>query len=199
MKKLLIENLFPAHYEIVESVIIKYNDLFNNKINNVSIYLSITSPQSGWSVTDNSFKKYINDKYPDITFQRIHDFDYYINCTVYDKDYYKLNHSITSNEKYISHEITDRLKQNPNVFFLTPLSKNNYMYADVLPFTNFKKKTNIPIYIIQGCLNNNRRHLPLLIKILSNKFNFDYKIKLIGRGHFPNELIPFKEKNNTKR
>lgn len=194
MKKLLIENLFPAHYEIIESVIIKYNDLFNNKINNVSIYLSITSPQSGWSVTDNSFKKYINDKYPDITFQRIHDFDYYINCTVYDKDYYKLNHSITSNEKYISHEITDRLKQNPNVFFLTPLSKNNYMYADVLPFTNFKKKTNIPIYIIQGCLNNNRRHLPLLIKILSNKFNFDYKIKLIGRGHFPNELIPFKEK-----
>ena len=194
MKKLLIENLFPAHYEIVESVIIKYNDLFNNKINNVSIYLSITSPQSGWSVKDNSFKKYINDKYPDIIFQRIHEFDYYVNCTVYDKDYYKLNHSITSNEKYISHEITDRLKQNPNVFFLTPLSKNNYMYADVLPFTNFKKKPNIPIYIIQGCLNNNRRHLPLLIKILSNKFNFDYKIKLIGRGHFPNELIPFKEK-----
>ena len=68
------------------------------------------------------------------------------------------------------------------------------MYADVLPFMHIKKKTNIPIYIIQGCLNSNRRHLLLLIKILSNKFNFDYKIKLIGRGHFPNELIPFKEK-----
>ena len=107
MKKLLIENLFPAHYEIIESIIVKYNDLFNNKINNnISIYLSITSPHSRWSVRDNSFKKYINDKYPDIIFQKIHDFDYYINCTIYDKDYYNLNNSISSNKKFESNLIS---------------------------------------------------------------------------------------------
>ena len=61
-------------------------------------------------------------------------YDYYVNTTIYDKDD-KLDKE-KSNKRYISHEITERLQQNPNVYFLTPLSKQRYIYADILPYTN---------------------------------------------------------------
>ena len=65
-------------------------------------------------------------------------YDYYIHCTVYDTYFEWLDNDEKSCEKYISHEITDRLKTNPNVYFITPLSKSNYIYADVLPYSNEK-------------------------------------------------------------
>ena len=97
-------------------------------------------------------------------------------------------------QKYIAHEITDRLKTNPNVYFLTPLSKKNIFIADILPYNNEKKKSSIPIYIIQGNLNHGRRNLNLLIKILEQTYNFDFMIKLIGKGRIPRELIKYKNK-----
>lgn len=62
MKTILIENKISCHYEIIESIILKYNILFKiNKEIPVKIYLNINK--------NDSFKKYINDKYPNIKFK----------------------------------------------------------------------------------------------------------------------------------
>ena len=110
---------------------------------------------------------------------------------MYDKHYDTLLKR-DSNLKYISHEITERMKTHPNVYFLTPLSKSNYIYADILPYSENKIKSNIPIYIVQGHLN--RRNWNLLAKILQNNYSHDFKIKLVGRGRLPSKLQSYKNK-----
>lgn len=188
MKKLFIRNTNNFHYEIIESVIVKYYRILNiDKNIPIQIYLQLSEHP------DNSFKSYIKSKYPKIIFKQISNFDYYINCTVYDKDYKNMDKQ-KSVKKYISHEITNQLKSNPNVYFLTPLGKHNLLTADILPFSNMKKSSNIPIYIIQGNLNDNRRNLSLLAKILDKTYDKDFIIKLVGRGYLPPSLLPYKNK-----
>ena len=130
-------------------------------------------------------------------------YDYYINCTVYDKDFKLLNNDKNSIKKYISHEVTKRLQDNPNVYFITPLSQNRYIYADVLPFSEKKSRSDIPIYIIQGNLPQrnvkNRREYKMLCKILDKSYKYDFIIKIIGRGELPKELIKYKNKIKFKK
>ena len=95
---------------------------------------------------------------------------------------------------FISHRVDSECLKYPNIFYLTPLSKENYLYCDILPFMVNKIKNNIPIFVIQGNLNKDRRNFNLLIQILSKDYDYDYKIKLIGRGELPVELEPFKNK-----
>ena len=186
MKKLLLKNTHGFHWEIIESVIVKYAEILQLDSKTVlDIYLNVAH--------NDSFKKYISAKYPHVKFENIGDYDYFINCTVYDKDITKLDSKL-SNKKYIAHEITTRLQLNPNVYFLTPLSGNRFIYADVLPLMEQKKESNIPIYIIQGHLNGGRRNLNLLKKILDNDYQYDFKIKLLGRGAYPKEMVKYKNK-----
>lgn len=192
-KTLLIVNKLEYHYEIIESIIVKYNYILNiNKDIIIDIYLYINNKSS--------FKEYISNKYPNIKFSNLKTYDYYIYCTVYDKNFNYLDKDKKSIKKYISHEITNKLKKNPNVYFLTPLSKSNYIYADILPYSDNKKISNIPIYIVQGNLNQNRRYLKLLTKILDQSYKYKFIIKLIGRGYLPEELQKYKNqivlKNN---
>lgn len=187
-KRLLIRNEFWFHIEIIESLIVKANEIIKIKIedmDNLDIYLDVDVPLC--------YKKYISEKYPKIMFGRLNNYDYFIKGTVYDKDYEALDKNVNSTKKYIAHEITDRLKTNPNVFFLTPLSGKNYIYADVFPYSSCKNE-NIPIYIIQGNLNQNRRYLGLLKKILDQSYEHKFIIKLIGRGNLPNPLQKYKNK-----
>jgi len=194
-QKLLILNNVPFHFEIIESVIVKYHEIFNIDSNKeMNIYLHIFN--------DYSFQEYIKNKYPKIKFEDIKNYDYYINCTIYDRDFDKLDSNKYSKKRYISHEITNRLKTNPNVYFLTPLAKTNFIYADILPYSKEKKTSNIPIYVIQGNLNQGRRHLNLLTKILDQSYKYDFIIKMIGRGNLPKELKKYENKivlkNNLK-
>lgn len=184
MKKLLIYNNVSFHYEIIESVIIKYREILNiYEENDIDIYLYV--------VGNNIFVNYIKNKYPKIIFKKIDNYDYYINCTIYDNDFNNLK--LDTNKRFISHEITERLKNHPNVVFLTPLSIKNYFIADILPFKNNKHKYNIPIYIIQGSIQ--RRNHNLLVKILEKKYNYNFLIKIIGFGNnFPNMLSRYKDK-----
>lgn len=186
-QKLLIKNLYHFHYEIIESIIVKYHEIFNFDSNKkIDIYLDFTR--------NDNFQEYIAKKYPKIKFENIKDYDYYINCTIYDKDFSNLDDNKKSVRKYISHEITDRLKTNPNVYFLTPLFKDRYISAEVLPYSENKKKSSIPIYVIQGKLNQGRRYLKLLNKILDRSYEYDFIIKLIGKGNLPKELDKHKNK-----
>lgn len=185
--KLLIKNNVTYHYEIIESVIQKYNKILNiNITTQVDIYLSI--------YPNPSFKEYINNKYPEIKFENIKDYDYCINCTIYDNDFNNLDNNKDSVKKYISHIITNRLKANPNVYFLTPLAHSNFIYADILPYSDKKYKSSIPIYLVQGNLNQGRRYLNLLNKILDQSYKYDFIIKLIGKGNLPKELDKHKNR-----
>ena len=197
MIKLLICNFVDYHYEIIESLIINYKQLFNNQLNNIKhieIYLNI--------IENDSFSNYIKNKYPKVIFKEINDFDYYINCTIYDYNYNDLDKTEFSNKKYICHKITERLKQNPNVFFLTPLANKSLFNAIYLPFSQNKIYNKIPIYIIQGNISKTRRYYPLLIEILENTKEYKdfFKIKLIGNGNLPKKLNKYKDqiifKNN---
>lgn len=189
--KLLIKNHCNYHYEIIESILVKYHEILGDIPHNLEIFLDVYK--------NISFQNYIQQKYPNVQFKKIQDFDYSINCTIYDKNFQQLDTDL-SNNKYISHEITNRLQKNPNVFFLTPLSKTNYIYTDILPFSENMIKTKIPVYIIQGNLNGGRRHLDLLKDILNQKYQHKFIIKLLGRGYLPNELNEYKNqillKNN---
>jgi len=180
-KILFIENNVYYHYEIIESLILKYKNLFKIN-NNVKIYLSIKP--------NKSFIEYIKNKYPYIILNKNPKiYDYYINCTIYDKNYNSIKQN--KNYIYISHEVTKRLEKYNNVYFLTPLGKN-YIYCDILPFMNKKKKTDIPIYIIQGGVN--RRNYNLLLKILETNYKYDYKIKIVSKQMPPKYLLKYKEK-----
>lgn len=183
---LLIVNTYPCHYEIIESVLIKYHEIFKlNQVTPFDIYLHIYPNQS--------FQSYLISRFPKITFGVPESYDYYINCTVYDKDIAQLD-TKSSRRKYIAHEITPRLQSNPNVVFLTPLGKTNFFYADILPYSNQRKLSQIPIYVIQGNLVKARRYLDLLKNILNRSYSHKFIIKLIGRGNFPKELEDQKEK-----
>jgi hypothetical protein len=177
---LYIENNVNFHYEIIETFIVNYKTIIQIDLKNVKIYLFINN--------NSSFKTYINNKYPNIIFKTPKTYDYYINITIYDKDYNKICKNSKTNF-YISHEITSRLKKISNVYFLTPLAKD-CIIADILPYSDIKYKTATPIYIIQGSLR--RRHLPLLIEILKNKYDYKFIIKILGIQSFPSSLIKYK-------
>ena len=182
-----------SHFEIIESIIIKIKDIFKIKEKyNLILYLYYPKP-------NNSFKKYISDKYSDIFFGKVNNFDYFIECTIFSRHWNNINKDINSIKKYISHDITEELLKNPNVYYLTPLAKKNVISADILPFMEQKTKIDIPIYIIQGNLNHShRRNKSLLIKILSKNYKHKFIIKMIGWGKFPKELEEYKNKIQVK-
>jgi hypothetical protein len=176
------------HSEIIESIIFNYNYIINyNDIIDIQIYLYLETENT-------SFKNYILDKYNDIFLEKPLYYDYCIKTTIYDNDYDYIYKNDTK-YYYISHDISERLKNLSNVYFLIPLTKN-YIKADILPFYKEKQKTNIPYYIIQGKFNE-RRNINLLLNILKTKTDLKYKIKIIGKnsGLENNKLLlPFSDK-----
>lgn len=186
--KLLINNYMQCHYETIESSIVKHREIL--KISDeipIDIYLNLDFDDPG-------FREYINKKYPQIKFQKIFDFDYFIDCTIYDTDFNVLEFNPNKGKKYISHEITERLKTNQNVYFLTPLSKHQFIYSDVLPYSEEKRISNVPIYVIQGNFTVDRRNYDLLSRILDSSYNYEFKIKLVGRGNCPGDLKKYGDK-----
>ena len=187
--KILIENLVNFHYEIIETIINKYDILLNIvKKKNDIIILNI--------IKNDSFISYILSKYKNIKLCTINDsdYDYFINCTIYEKN---LNEIIKDNKYiYIAHEITENLKKHENVYFLTPLcNTNKFFYADILPYSEQKKKNKVPIFIIQGNLTDKKRNYKLLDNILNyqDKTNLNYYIKIIGQGSLDSKYKNYKK------
>lgn len=201
-KKLLIRNKYwygGIHSEVVESIMLKcHNILKIEKNTKLEIYLDINATNPRYTDADDtaSFKKYMRDKYPKLQFGEPKKFDYFIDCTC--ENHNNLDTDKNSTNKYICHEVKENLKGNPNVYFLTPLAKirgiGKFIWADILPYANCMKKSNIPIYIIQGNLNQNRRYLDLLIKILDQSYKYKFIFKIVGRGHLPKQLEKYKDK-----
>ena len=191
MNKLLIYNNIPAHFEIIESVIVNYQTFFIHKIEDVTIYLAC--------YYNKSFINYIKNKYTNIILINLNNinlnnYNYVIDCTIYEHQLNKTIFNIDSKIKYISHRITEKMQTNDNIFYLSPLSKKNVFIANVLPFSEHKVNSNKPIFIIQGNLVETRRNYNLLVKILEKEYEYDFEIRLVGRGNLPNILRKYKDK-----
>ena len=192
-----IDNLnFPYHFEIIESIIQKYN--FILKIPKKDYYLICLE-----NIREPNFIKYINQKYPLILInKKRNNYNYKIYTTFYPHLSNKFSKYLNNNEKkhyFISHNLSNSVKFN-NVYFLTPLcNTNKFLYTDCLPFNNEKKKSDIPIYIVQGNFTEERRNYNLLINILKHNYDHDFKIKFIGRGKLPSYLNKYNSKFIVKK
>ena len=200
VKKLLIHNGGYCHCEIIESVIVKYNRILNIDASiPIDIYLWMRPPGKNVRRGDvirknhNFFKKYIRNTYPEVNFiEKDNDnYDYYIYCTF---DAPRRTMNTNAIRKYISHRVDKQRTKNPNMYFLTPLSKKNYFYADILPYAEKKNIAEVPIYIIQGNLTHKRRYYQLLEKILDETYKYKFIIKLVGGGQLPKSLEKYKDK-----
>jgi hypothetical protein len=203
---LLIENIVNYHYEVIESIICKYNEILNITDSlthlDVKIFLNIYKNQE--------YITYITDKYPEINIGKPKmQYNYYINCTFYAKqlpELIKLNKQNSKTHYYISHDFNNETIKYSNIYYLSPLSgTNRYIIADILPFSykiqNIELNSKEPIFVIQGGINKYRRDISLIKLLLSiNIPNKPFKFKLLGKfNRLPIELIPYKHKLIQKR
>ena len=152
---IVIDNLdFDYHFEIIESIIQKYDTILKiKKKKEYQLYLE--------NITSIEYIEYINKIYPLIEInQKIDNYDYKIFTTFYFKDLNNYIEQINNPTKYffICHEVDNNLKKYNNVFYLTPLCNNNNFY-DILTeddlyndMIEIKSRINKPI-IYQGHVN----------------------------------------------
>jgi len=127
------------------------------------------------------FINLIKSTFNNVFFEKPIYYDYYINCTIYEpSNSMNKNQQIIEDNKhfYIAHEVF--YTNNKNIFFVTPLNNNDYLKCDLLPFQNETYDTSIPIYVVQGNIDINRRNYDLLETILNASYKYNFKIKMIG-------------------
>ncbi len=183
VKTLQIINNVPFHCEIIETLILKYEQIIKCKVDVIKVHC-----------VDDYLKIYLKYKYPNIIFENSKNADYYIHATFYPEELHKIINFNKNQHFFISHRVDQKCLELSNIFYLTPLAPKNYISSDILPFSKYKKMASIPIYIVQGNLNDNKRDYNLLAKILKQKNDKKFLIKLIGKGYLPEELIYFKDK-----
>ena len=183
---ILLHNEKDYHYEIIESIMIYIEQIVGQRIQSPMFYLDLEG-------NDPSFKDYLSSKYNNLKWDKPSFYHYYVELSFYKDQISKYRND--SMHFYIGHEISPELEMHSNIYFITPLSKN-YISCHFLPFKEEKKKfkTELPIYIVQGNLDETRRDFSLLVKLLSQSYPFDFRIKLIGRGDIPASLQPFSDK-----
>lgn len=183
---IVIHNEKDYHYETIESIIILFQQILGQRILNPVFYLQLKG-------NDNSFKEYILSKYENVLIGNPHFYHYFIEVSFYKNQMNSFKQD--GKHFYISHEICPELEDKKNIYFLTPLARQNLSFY-YLPFREFvgKIKKKMPIYIVQGNLEEKRRDFYLLVNILRQNYPFPFYIKLIGRGKIPSVLKPFSKK-----
>jgi hypothetical protein len=188
MTALIDNNPFDVPEGMIQNKLLYLKDNFTQQLKAQGMSLEMLG------MNDDSFNKYIKDKYPLIIFENKKNPDYLISCTVYQNDINKIPSKFVNNQKYIAHEVTPQLELNPNVWYLTPIAKKNVFEANILPFSNNNVSHDKPIYVIQGSLHNTKRNISLLTKILEFKYEYDFKIKVLGRNKLDNSLKKYTDK-----
>ena len=185
IKKVYIcNNSYPFHCELMPSIIEKFRSIIrDNDISEVEYQIYMTF-NVNYPYRE-EFVMFIKNKFPDVFLSITEEYDYKIDCVIYPED--KKNLVYDEKHIYISHELFDY--GHPNVFYLSPQCKrmsgfeNNYIPCDVMAF--YKRKCmnrDIPVYIIQGNMDPNRRDYDLLEAILKTEFKHPFVIKMIGDG-----------------
>jgi len=188
MKKILIFNHVDYHYEILESLFTIFLKIIKIEID-YEIYM--------FTKQNIEYKNYIISKYKNVIFlDDIENiiFDIEIYATVYPKDIKNIENSYSPKKYYISHRVDKDLQKFPNLYFLTPLClTNKYIIPTVLPDIIIKK-TNIPIFCIQGNISEKRRNYKSLIPLFEKFKNRTFRIKFLGKGVIPSYLDKYKNK-----
>lgn len=181
-----LHNEKDYHYEIIESIMMYIEKVIRNRIQNPIFYIDLEGD-------DPSFKDYLSSKYTNLQWDKPSFYHYYVEISFYKDQLAKYRND--SRHFYIAHEISPELEMYSNIYFITPLSKN-YISCHFLPFQQEKGKfkTELPIYIVQGNLDETRRDFSLLATLLSQSYPLDFRIKLIGRGDIPTSLKRFSDK-----
>lgn len=202
MREILISNNVAWHYEIIESAIVKYDQLLNiEKDSEDIIYLWTQRDFNMYppNINYNSFISYIENKYPNVFVLNgvIREFDYEIHCTVtgsnYNASYGGLREKdIIDDERhaYISHDYVEEFLDHKNVFFLNKfddrVDEKRILTADILPYCEKKIKRSIPKIIIQGSLDmgiiNKTKDYSILSSILNGSYEKPFEIHVIGRS-----------------
>lgn len=192
--KISIDNTnYNYHYEIIESIIKKYDFICNiSKLSQDQLYLE--------NIQKNDYILYIQKKYPLIIVNQNQPYDKKIYVTFYPTliEEFKQKLQEPSIYYFISHRVDDDLLKYSNVKFLTPLcnDKQKFFFCDILPKIT-KKNTKIPVYAVQGKIYKNRRDYQLLLSLAKRRWPYDFKIKLIGDGNLdslPTEFLQYRNK-----
>ena len=103
---IFIQNNVCYHYETIETFIVQCKRFFNlPESADVKIFLYFRP--------NKSYEEYITKKYPNLILDTPKHYDYYINCTIYDRNIDVIKNS--PKHMYIAHEITPRLLKYDNV------------------------------------------------------------------------------------
>lgn len=103
---IFIQNNVCYHYETIETFIVQCKRFFNlPESADVKIFLYFRP--------NKSYEEYITKKYPNLILDTPKQYDYYINCTIYDRNIDVIKNS--PKHMYIAHEITPRLLKYDNV------------------------------------------------------------------------------------
>lgn len=200
---ILISNNVPFHYEIIESVILKYDEIFNiQKAQNDKIFLKLEKdifempPNLNYDI----FINYISNKYKNIII--INDlnnlsFDYEVHCTAQHSRAKDTHGGVrpaqminSKNIVYIAHCVDDELLNIDNVLFLSKFNRNDIpnnrvFIPSIIQYSDIKIKTKVPTFIVQGSFTRSKfdatRDYAIIDKILSEKYDKDFNIKFIGR------------------
>lgn len=183
MTILVLKNTASHHFEVIESILVKHKEIIG--VNADIIYMSL-------HYKEQSFMKYISERYPKIIFSNPSKYDYRINITLLKED--KIQNSKT--EYYIGHNKNEDHEKMDNVFWLSPFQKNR-ISADILPFTDQRKMNkSYPIYLIQGNKQKGRRNFNLLENILKQTYKHKFVIRWVGHLKIPGKFDKY-IKNGT--
>ena len=133
MKNIVISNSgCYGHLEVIESIIHKYPLIIYQTIHPSKERLFLDLKDG----VDMSFIKYISEKYPRIKFGLPETIDFIIYVTFYpnDKNLKMMRNLNPQKNFFICHRVFKERENYPNIFFLTPLSINNFISANILPF-----------------------------------------------------------------
>lgn len=181
--KLQINNNRTFHLEVIESLIVKHEEIVKKQCDEIILNLH---PHS-----DPSFIKYIIDKYNNVHLGHSDNPDYQIHATCYKGDIEQIN-QLGDNHFFICHTFDDDTRKNDNIFYLTPLAKRNYFKPNILP--NIQKiKTEVPVYVVQGNIESGRRKYSLTIDILENTKDLQYELRFIGRGRLYQDIAKYEK------
>jgi hypothetical protein len=203
MRKILISNNVPFHYEIVESAITQYDYLLKIdklKTDKVYVYVVPDHYQNPPGMNYYKFVEYLSNKYKNIVFLKTEptsEYDYEIHCTATSFSAKETDGGVRpidiiqdSSHAYIAHDLDKELFLIKNVFFLSNFSKtipdDRVFNVTKLPIYSVEKP-NVPIFCIQGSFTRARfdrtRNYQILEQILSYEYDKDFKILVLGGWH----------------
>jgi len=185
---LFIVNNVPYHFEILESVLEKYNQIIKNSVK-CTIYMKI--------LDNEGIKSYLSKKYPEIIFDTPSSYDFFIDCTLNHKDLPNIVNKDANTFFYIEHSLTPITRNMSNVYSICPFSRQ-WFYADKLPVIE-KIRTDVPVYIIQGNFIRLRRNFELLERILKENYEKPFLIKILGRSIDMEFVNKFKDRFILKK